>query len=110
MSDTPLTFAIVGAGLGGLTAASNEIIHRGKKLVGLDERGSRVTLTFEGGDTADADVAVEADGVHSIVRDLIIGPDAPIHKGCQAISRANTWMRGGNNDTSWLYGYDNSAS
>jgi 2-polyprenyl-6-methoxyphenol hydroxylase-like FAD-dependent oxidoreductase len=24
----------------------------------------------------------------------------------QAISSANTWMRGGNDDTSWLYGYD----
>jgi salicylate hydroxylase/6-hydroxynicotinate 3-monooxygenase len=24
----------------------------------------------------------------------------------QAISRANTWMKGGNEDTSWLYGYD----
>jgi salicylate hydroxylase/6-hydroxynicotinate 3-monooxygenase len=24
----------------------------------------------------------------------------------QAISSANTWMSGGNDDTSWLYGYD----
>jgi salicylate hydroxylase/6-hydroxynicotinate 3-monooxygenase len=24
----------------------------------------------------------------------------------QAISRANTWMKGGDDDTSWLYGYD----
>ncbi len=24
----------------------------------------------------------------------------------QAISSANTWMKGGNDDTSWLYGYD----
>ena len=59
----------------------NEIIHSGKKLVGLDERGSRVTLTFEDGSRADADVVIGADGVHSVVRDIIIGPDAPIHKG-----------------------------
>jgi 2-polyprenyl-6-methoxyphenol hydroxylase-like FAD-dependent oxidoreductase len=26
-------------------------------------------------------VVIGADGVHSIVRDIIIGPDAPIHKG-----------------------------
>src|SRR5258705_10616737 len=57
------------------------IIHAGKKLVGLDERGSRVTLTFEDGDRAEADVVIGADGVHSIVRDTIVGPDAPIHKG-----------------------------
>ena len=24
----------------------------------------------------------------------------------QAISSANTWMKGGNDDTAWLYGYD----
>jgi len=24
----------------------------------------------------------------------------------QAISSANTWMKGGDGDTSWLYGYD----
>jgi len=24
----------------------------------------------------------------------------------QAISSANTWMKGGQDDTSWLYGYD----
>src|SRR5207237_9614213 len=58
-----------------------DIIHRGKKLVGLDERGSRVTLTFEDGDRAEADLVIGADGVHSIVRDIIVGPDAPIHKG-----------------------------
>lgn len=58
-----------------------DIIHRDKKLVGLDERGGRVTLTFEDGERAQADAVVGADGVHSIVRDIIIGPDAPIHKG-----------------------------
>jgi 2-polyprenyl-6-methoxyphenol hydroxylase-like FAD-dependent oxidoreductase len=58
-----------------------EIIHRGKKLVGLDERGGQVTLTFEDGGRAQADAVIGADGVHSIVRDLIIGPDSPIHKG-----------------------------
>src|SRR5262245_12442191 len=64
-----------------LSVLPDDIIRRGKKLVGLDERGSRVVLTFEEGDTAEADAVIGADGVHSIVRDLIIGPDAPIHKG-----------------------------
>jgi len=58
-----------------------DIIHRAKKLVGLDQRGGRVTLTFEDGERAEADAVVGADGVHSIVRDIIIGPDTPIHKG-----------------------------
>jgi len=58
-----------------------DIIHAGSKLVGLDERSGRVTLTFEDGRRAEADAVIGADGVHSLVRDSIIGPDMPIHKG-----------------------------
>ena len=58
-----------------------EVIHCGMKLAGLDERAGQVTLTFEDGSHAQADAVVGADGVHSVVRDLIVGPDTPIHKG-----------------------------
>src|SRR5262249_24794982 len=57
------------------------IIHLNKKVVGLDQTGGRVSLRFEDGSTAGADAVVGADGVHSIVRDIVVGPDAPIHKG-----------------------------
>jgi salicylate hydroxylase/6-hydroxynicotinate 3-monooxygenase len=56
-------------------------IHLNKKLVGLEQAGGTVTLHFEDGDRAAADAVIGADGVHSIVRDIIVGPDAPIHKG-----------------------------
>src|ERR1044071_6754472 len=59
----------------------SDIIHLNKKLVGLDQSGGRVTLRFEDGSTASADAVVGADGVHSVVRDIVVGPDAPIHKG-----------------------------
>jgi 2-polyprenyl-6-methoxyphenol hydroxylase-like FAD-dependent oxidoreductase len=58
-----------------------EIIHLGKKLVGLDQAAGRVTLSFADGTQASADAVIGADGVHSVVRDIIVGPDAPIHKG-----------------------------
>src|SRR5213592_2755527 len=58
-----------------------ELVHPGKKLVGLDQTGAQVTLTFEDGSHARDDVVIGADGVHSVVRDVIIGPDTPIHKG-----------------------------
>jgi salicylate hydroxylase/6-hydroxynicotinate 3-monooxygenase len=56
-------------------------IHLNKKLVGLEQADGTVTLHFEDGDRAAADAVIGADGVHSIVRDIIVGPDAPIHKG-----------------------------
>jgi 2-polyprenyl-6-methoxyphenol hydroxylase-like FAD-dependent oxidoreductase len=59
----------------------DNIIHLGRKLVGIEQSGGRVTLIFENGTRAHADAVVGADGVHSVVRDLIVGPDAPIHKG-----------------------------
>jgi 6-hydroxynicotinate 3-monooxygenase len=56
-------------------------VHLGKKLAGLEQRGKRVRLSFEDGSEAEADAAIGADGVHSLVRDIVVGPDAPIHKG-----------------------------
>src|SRR5579864_2254606 len=59
-----------------------EIFHLGKKLTGLEERGSgRVALSFADGTRAKADAVIGADGVHSLVRDIIVGPDEPLHKG-----------------------------
>lgn len=64
-----------------LSVLPPEIIHLDKKLVGLDQAGGGVTLSFADGTTARADAVIGADGVHSLVRDLIVGPDAPLHKG-----------------------------
>ncbi len=58
-----------------------EHIQLNKKLVGLEQNGGPVTLRFADGTTAEADLVVGSDGVHSKVRDIIIGPDKPIHRG-----------------------------
>jgi salicylate hydroxylase/6-hydroxynicotinate 3-monooxygenase len=58
-----------------------ECIHLGKKLVGLEQGERQVTLAFADGTRVQADAVIGADGVHSVVRDILIGPDAPIHKG-----------------------------
>ena len=63
------------------SAVPRETLHLGKKLAGLDQKGGEVTLRFEDGSSARADAVVGADGVHSVVRDIVVGPDAPIHKG-----------------------------
>jgi 2-polyprenyl-6-methoxyphenol hydroxylase-like FAD-dependent oxidoreductase len=56
-------------------------IHLNKKLVGLEQHAGGVTLAFADGTRAHAHAVVGADGVHSVVRNIIIGPDEPIHKG-----------------------------
>src|SRR5215475_8580995 len=43
------------------------------KLVGLDERSGGIQLSFANGETAVADAVVGADGVHSLVRDILFG-------------------------------------
>jgi salicylate hydroxylase/6-hydroxynicotinate 3-monooxygenase len=58
-----------------------EIVHFNKKLVSLEQKGGRPTMVFADGSRVQADLVIGADGVHSIVRDIIVGPDAPIHKG-----------------------------
>jgi 2-polyprenyl-6-methoxyphenol hydroxylase-like FAD-dependent oxidoreductase len=63
------------------SAIPADTIHLGKKLVGLEPGAARVTLAFADGTQARADAVVGADGIHSVVREIIIGPDEPIHKG-----------------------------
>ena len=58
-----------------------EIVHLDKKLVGLEQRSGQVTLAFADGTRAQADAVIGADGVHSVVREIILGQDQPIHKG-----------------------------
>jgi salicylate hydroxylase/6-hydroxynicotinate 3-monooxygenase len=58
-----------------------ELIELRKTLTGLEQRAGQVTLTFADRSTARADAVIAADGVHSVARDIIVGPDDPIHKG-----------------------------
>ena len=55
------------------SAVPDECIKLNHRLVGLDEAGSGVRLSFANGAVAVADAVVGADGVHSLVRDLLFG-------------------------------------
>jgi 2-polyprenyl-6-methoxyphenol hydroxylase-like FAD-dependent oxidoreductase len=63
------------------SAVPADIVHLGRKLVGLEQKAGRVYLAFADGSQASADAVIGADGVHSIVRELLLGPDTPIHRG-----------------------------
>jgi salicylate hydroxylase/6-hydroxynicotinate 3-monooxygenase len=55
------------------SAVPDESIKLSHKLVGLDETGCGVRLSFANGAVAVADAVVGADGVHSVVRDMLFG-------------------------------------
>src|ERR1700730_14116035 len=55
------------------SAVPDECIKLNHRLVGLDEAGSGVRLSFANGAVAVADAVVGADGVHFLVRDLLFG-------------------------------------
>jgi 2-polyprenyl-6-methoxyphenol hydroxylase-like FAD-dependent oxidoreductase len=59
----------------------SDAVHLNKKVTGLVQHGKLVTLSFADGTQATADLVIGADGVHSTVRELILGPERPLHKG-----------------------------
>jgi salicylate hydroxylase/6-hydroxynicotinate 3-monooxygenase len=58
-----------------------ELVHLGKKLVGLEHHQGQVVLAFADGTRERADAVIGADGVHSTIREILFGPEAPINKG-----------------------------
>ncbi len=59
----------------------DSIVHLNWKLVGLEQTSVGVTLIFDGGGRAQADAVIGADGVHSVVREIILGPERPRFTG-----------------------------
>src|SRR3984957_191905 len=48
-----------------------EFVHLDKRLAGLEQRAGQVTLSFADGSRAQADAVIGADGVHSVVREIL---------------------------------------
>ena len=57
------------------------IVQFNRKLVGLEQSGQGVTLKFVDGASAFADALIGADGVHSVVREWMLGPEKPRYTG-----------------------------
>lgn len=54
-----------------------EVAHFGKRLVEIEETKHGLKLYFKDGTTATADCVIGADGVHSVVREHVMGSDHP---------------------------------
>ena len=59
-------------------------LHVSHRLTGFDQRGDRVSLAFENGESAEVDLLVGADGIHSAVQRLLFGEQSPHFTGCVA--------------------------
>lgn len=63
------------------SALAHGTIAFGHRLKALAMRGDAVTLEFENGTTAEADIVVGADGVNSKVREYVLAPEKPRYSG-----------------------------
>ena len=63
---------------------SQERIHLGHRLIGLEDRGGAVEARFANGNRIEADILIGADGIHSTVRALLFGEAEPVFAGCVA--------------------------
>src|ERR1043166_4262638 len=66
------------------SAMPAEHVHLGHRFARLIDHGDRVEAVFENGAVISADVLVGADGIHSLVRHALQGPEKPRFTGCVA--------------------------
>lgn len=57
------------------------IVQFNRKLVGIEQDARSVTLAFADGEKVSAEAVIGADGVHSIVREGMLGPENPRFSG-----------------------------
>ena len=67
-----------------IEALPAERLHLGYRLTAFTDHGDRVEATFANGVRASADALIGADGIHSTVRKILLGPEAPQFTGCIA--------------------------
>jgi salicylate hydroxylase/6-hydroxynicotinate 3-monooxygenase len=64
-----------------LSVVPPDAIQLNKKVLSLDEKDGQVTLHFADNTKTEADLVIGADGVHSRVREIILGPEKPLNRG-----------------------------
>lgn len=64
------------------SAVGLDRIHLNKRLVDIDDSGTRARLRFDDGSRADADLVIGADGARSFVRRWMLGYDDALYSGC----------------------------
>ncbi|HWM45589.1 MAG TPA: FAD-dependent monooxygenase [Xanthobacteraceae bacterium] len=60
------------------------VVHTGHRAKGFSQEGDVVRVAFENGAVAEGDVAVGADGIHSVLRPFAVPPSTPVFSGSVA--------------------------
>ena len=60
------------------------IVHTGHRAVGFEQDGDVARVTFANGASAEADVVIAADGIHSELRPHVFPPSKPVFHGSLA--------------------------
>jgi salicylate hydroxylase len=56
-------------------------VHTGHRAIGFEQNGDLACVEFANGATAEADVVVAADGIHSELRSYVVPPSKPVFHG-----------------------------
>ena len=57
------------------------VVHTGHRAVGFAQDGAAARVTFADGASAEADVVVAADGIHSVLQSHVVPPSKPVFHG-----------------------------
>ncbi|MCR0985159.1 FAD-dependent monooxygenase [Roseomonas populi] len=60
------------------------VVHTGHRCTGLQQDGRTARLEFANGSTAETDVVIAADGIHSALQKHVVGPMPPEYSGSRA--------------------------
>ena len=60
-------------------ALPDEIVHTGHRCVGFEQDDESARVRFENGTTAEADLVIAADGLHSMLAAEVEEPSEPIY-------------------------------
>jgi salicylate hydroxylase len=67
--------------LAALQREKADAVRTGRKCIGLAQHADRVLLRFADGDAFEAPLVIGADGIHSVIRQALFGPDQPEFTG-----------------------------
>lgn len=70
--------------LDALLHAAGHVVHYGKRLIRYENHGDSITAFFEDGTSAQADLLIGTDGIHSLVRQQMHPQVSPVYRGYAA--------------------------